>query len=237
MEVYVQKKKGCLNMLNSQNEVRAMGMEPPLRGKPEEELIRRFKEGRKESFDEMVVTYSPRLFRVAYGLLGNKQDAEEVVQDAFVRAYRALPFFRGDASFETWMHRITMNLARNKFHWNRRRGSGLNVSLYSGEENDPEQTVPQIDLPDTRMEPDRLLENTELEQNIVFIIRGLPGKLREAMVLRHMENLSYEQIAEYLNCKVGTVKSRLARGREILRQELARLDGMKNKQETDRRKP
>ena len=224
-------------MLNIQNKEHAMGTEPPLCDKPEEELIRQFREGRKESFDEMVVMYSPRLFRVAYGLLGNKQDAEEVVQDAFVRAYRALPYFRGDASFETWMHRITMNLARNKFHWNRRRGSGLNVSLYSGEDSDPEQSVPRIDLPDTRMEPDRLLENTELEQNIVRIIRSLPGKLREAMILRHLENLSYEQIAEYLNCKAGTVKSRLARGREILRQELARLDGIKNKQETDGRKP
>ena len=224
-------------MLNIRNKAGAMGSEPPIRSEHEEELIRRFKEGKRESFDEMVVAYSPRLFRVAYGLLGNKQDAEEVVQDAFVRAYRALPGFRGDASFETWMHRITMNLARNKFHWNRRRGSGLNVSLSSVDESDPERPAVRIDLPDTRMEPDRLLENSELQQNIVLVIRGLPEKLREAMVLRHMENLSYEQIAEYLNCKVGTVKSRLARGREILRKELARLDGMKDNQETDSQTP
>ena len=224
-------------MLNIQDKADALGPEPPVRSEHDEELIRRFKAGERESFDEMVVTYSPRLFRVAYGLLGNKQDAEEVVQDAFVRAYRALPGFRGDASLETWMHRITMNLARNKFHWNRRRGSGLNVSLFSEDGSDPERPAVRIDLPDTRMEPDRLLENTELEQNIAFVIRSLPQKLREAMVLRHMENLSYEQIAEYLNCKVGTVKSRLARGRDILRRELARLDGMKNKQETDGRKP
>lgn len=221
-------------MQNCQNKACAMSPEPSVRSGYEEELIRRFKEGDKESFDEMVVTYSPRLFRVAYGLLGNKQDAEEVVQDAFVRAFRALPHFRGDASFETWMHRITMNLARNKFHWNRRRGSGLNVSI-SGDDFDPELPAARIDLPDTRMEPDRLLENSELEQNIVFVIRNLPEKLREAMVLRHLENLSYEQIAEYLNCKTGTVKSRLARGREILRQELARLDGMKNQPPTDGR--
>lgn len=225
-------------MLNIRNKAEAMGSEPPVRNENDEELIRRFKKGERQSFDEMVVMYSPRLFRVAYGLLGNKQDAEEVVQDAFVRAYRALPGFRGDASFETWMHRITMNLARNKFHWNRRRGSGLNVSLFSeGEGSDPERPAIRIDLPDTRMEPDRLLENTELEQNIVFVISRLPQKLREAMVLRHMENLSYEQIAEYLNCKVGTVKSRLARGRDILRRELARLDGMKNKQEADKPEP
>ena len=206
-------------------------------GNYEERLIADFKEGSRERFDELVKAYTQKLYRLAYGLLGNHHDAEEVVQDAFVRAYRALPGFRGDASFETWMHRVTVNLARNKFHWNRRRGSGLNVSLFSEDGSDPERPAVRIDLPDTRMEPDRLLENTELEQNIVFVISSLPQKLREAMVLRHMENLSYEQIAEYLNCKVGTVKSRLARGRDILRRELARLDGMKSKQEADRQKP
>ena len=86
----------------------------------EEKLIREFKEGNRERFDELVSSYGPKLYRFAYGLLGNHHDAEEVVQDAFVRAYHALDSFRGDASFDTWMHRITMNLARNKFHWNRR---------------------------------------------------------------------------------------------------------------------
>ena len=103
------------------------------------ELIAAFKAGKQESFDKLVVMYSPQLYRTAYGLLGSKQDAEEVVQDAFVRAYRALGSFRGDSSFETWMHRITINLARNKFHWNRRRGEGQMTSISHVSEDDGEQ--------------------------------------------------------------------------------------------------
>lgn len=198
-----------------------------LQDKREKELTARFKEGDKESFDEMVLMYSARLYRVAYGLLGNHQDAEEVVQDTFVRAYKALPEFRGDASLKTWLHRITVNLARNKFHWNRRRGDGVNVSL----SDNPQSSAPadgtetlNTDLPDMHLGPDRQLEKEELERNVIAGIRCLPEKLREAMVLRHLEDMSYESIAELLECKVGTVKSRLARGREMLRQILNALD-------------
>ncbi len=192
----------------------------------EEELIRAFKDGRNEAFDEMVLMYSPQLFRVAYGLLGSRQDAEEVVQDAFVRAYKALPEFRGDASFKTWIHRITVNLARNKFHWNRRRGEGCNVSLSDilTPEDGADAQKTEMDLPDTSLGPDRKLENEELEKNIITAIQLLPEKLREAMVLRHLEDMSYESIAELLDCKVGTVKSRLARGRELLRAVLNDID-------------
>ena len=80
----------------------------------EEKLIKDFKDGSRERFNELVDLYTQKLYRFAYGLLGNHHDAEEVVQDAFIRAYNALDSFRGDSSFETWMHRITMNLARNK---------------------------------------------------------------------------------------------------------------------------
>lgn len=197
-----------------------------LQNKREKELITRFKEGHKESFNEMVLLYSAQLYRVAFGLLGNHQDAEEVVQDAFVRAYKALPDFRGDASLKTWLHRITVNLARNKFHWNRRRGDGVNVSLSDNPPSAPDDgmEILSTELPDMRLGPDGQLEKEELELNVIMGIRRLPEKLREAMVLRHLEDMSYEAIAELLDCKVGTVKSRLARGREMLRQILNALD-------------
>lgn len=191
------------------------------------ELIKRFKEGDRECFDELVLLYSPRLYRVAYGLLGNKEDAEEVVQDAFVRAYKGLSDFRGDASFETWMHRITVNLSRNRYHWNRRRGEGLNLSLSAPERMEESAERQEFDVPDSRMEPDRQLENTELERNIMSAMKHLPATLREAMILRHVEDLPYEKIAGLLDCKVGTVKSRLARGRGLLRGLLAGIDGGK----------
>ena len=182
------------------------------------DLIAAFKEGKQECFDKLVIMYSPQLYRAAYGLLGSKQDAEEVVQDAFVRAFRALNNFRGDSSFETWMHRITINLARNKFHWNRRRGEGLITSMSHLTEDDGEQR--DFLFPDDHLRPDYSLENSEIEHEIMDGLSSLPESLRETMVLRHISDLPYEKIAEQLDCKVGTVKSRLARGRELLREYL-----------------
>lgn len=185
-------------------------------------LIDSFKAGRQECFDKLVEMYAPQLYRTAYGLLGSKQDAEEVVQDAFVRAFRALNSFRGDSSFETWMHRITINLARNKFHWNRRRGEGQLTSLSSVSEEDGEQH--DLLFPDDRSRPDFKMENAEIESEIMQGLSSLPESLRETMVLRHVSDLPYEKIAEQLDCKVGTVKSRLARGRELLRDYLLSKD-------------
>jgi RNA polymerase sigma-70 factor (ECF subfamily) len=151
------------------------------------------------------------------------QDAEEVVQDAFVRAYNAMSDFRGDSSLETWLHRITVNLARNKYHWNRRRGDGINISLSDNREPD-EAEAADVDLPDSRLQPGQQMEKDELNANILHAIHYLPKKMRETMVLRHLEDMPYEKIAELLDCRVGTVKSRLARGRELLRVYLAALE-------------
>ena len=189
----------------------------------DEDMLARIREGNANAFDDMVITYSPKLIRVAYGLLGNMQDAEEVVQDAFVRAYNAMSDFRGDSSLETWLHRITVNLARNKYHWNRRRGDGINISLSDNREPD-EAEAADVDLPDSRLQPGQQMEKDELNANILHAIYYLPKKMRETMVLRHLEDMPYEKIAELLDCRVGTVKSRLARGRELLRVYLAALE-------------
>ena len=142
------------------------------------------------------------------------------MQDTFLRAYRALRAFRGDSSLETWLHRITLNLARNKYQWNHRRGSGLNVSLTAGEADDS-GTDNEQDVPDRRMEPDLILEQNEIGTNIMKALNSLPDNLRETMLLRHVNDMPYELIAQKLDCKVGTVKSRLSRGREMLRDYLA----------------
>lgn len=195
-------------------------------GSYEERLIADFKEGSRDRFDELVKAYTQKLYRLAYGLLGNHHDAEEVVQDSFVRAYRGLDNFRGDSSFETWMHRITVNLARNKFHWNRRRGEGLNVSL--SEPNDSMEdgeSSAELELPDTSYSPDRLMQKAETRSNVLSGLNALPDSIREAMVLRHVKDMPYEEIAGILNCPVGTVKSRISRGRELLREYLMKMDG------------
>ena len=194
-------------------------------GNYEERLIADFKEGSRERFDDLVKAYTQKLYRLAYGLLGNHHDAEEVVQDSFVRAYRGLDNFRGDSSFETWMHRITMNLARNKFHWNRRRGEGVTMSLSDQPERaDDGDSAGEMELPDTSYSPDLLMQKAELHGNVVRGMNQLPESLREVMVLRHVKDMPYEEIAQILNCPVGTVKSRISRGRELLREYLMQLD-------------
>lgn len=195
-------------------------------GNYEERLIADFKEGSRERFDDLVKAYTQKLYRLAYGLLGNHHDAEEVVQDSFVRAYRGLDNFRGDSSFETWMHRITMNLARNKFHWNRRRGEGVTMSLSDQPGNlEDGDSSGEMELPDTSYSPDLLMQKAELHDNVLRGMEQLPESLREVMVLRHVKDMPYDEIAQILNCPVGTVKSRISRGRELLREYLMQLDG------------
>ncbi len=184
-------------------------------------LVEAFKNGSHEAFEQIILKHSPKLYQVAYGLLGNRQDAEEVVQDAFVRAHRHIASFRGDASFATWIYRIVVNLSRNKYHWNRRRGSEKTFSISSpspGE--DPKEKHADRAIPEEGNRPDDLLDEVELEKSVLGAIESLPPKLREIMILRHVEELSYEEIGNLLDCKPGTVKSRLSRGREVLRKML-----------------
>ncbi len=188
----------------------------------EEALLKAFRGGDAAAFDALIGMYSAKLYKVAYALLGSRQDAEEVVQDTFLRAYRALHAFRGDSSLETWLHRIVLNLARNKYHWNHRRGDGMNVSLAADDGSDGDSgTDNERDVPDRRMAPDLILEQNEIGMNIMKALNRLPDNLRETMLLRHVNDMPYEEIAQKLDCKVGTVKSRLSRGREMLRDYLA----------------
>ncbi len=188
-------------------------------------LIAEFKSGNKKVFDTIVDNYSARLYQVAYGLLGSHEDSEEVVQDALIRAYKALDDFRGDSSLDTWLHRIVVNLARNKYHWNRRRGGDLNISL-SEKRPGHEEEADQEDLavPDESQSPEGTLKTNELESIVEKGIADLPENVRETMVLRHVNEMSYEDIASKLQCKIGTVKSRIARGREMLRMILDNID-------------
>ncbi len=187
------------------------------------ELVAEFKNGNTKVFDELMSRYSVRLYQTAYGLLSNHHDAEEVVQDTFVRAFRGLKQFRGDSNIETWLQRITINLARNKYHWNRRRGAGVNISLFQTSsglgDSDQEEEIP---LPDRTLGPERTVQGAETEKKIAESFEELPESLRETMILRHVHDMPYEEISKILKCKIGTVKSRLARGREMLKKVLKR---------------
>ncbi len=181
----------------------------------DQELLKRFRAGDESAFDDLVLRHQQRAFNVAYQLLRDHEDATEVAQDAFVRAYRSLDSFHGECEFTTWLHRIVVNLAHNKHRWWKRRGKQASLSLDSPVESEdaeiPRQMAAATDAPDLKAVQKEFVEllNRRMSE--------LPRKFREVIVLRNVENLSYVEIATVLNCSVGTVKSRLARGREALR--------------------
>ncbi|MCK5802849.1 MAG: sigma-70 family RNA polymerase sigma factor [Lentisphaeria bacterium] len=183
-------------------------------------LVERFKQGDETAFDRLVVKYSGKAYQIAYGVLGNREDAEEVAQDVFLRIHRALPKFRGDSEFTTWMYRIAMNLARNKYRWNKSRGSHVNISIDAPIEGRDDGPRPGIDLPEKDLSPDERTALDELDKRAREELMNLPELSRQALVLRNIKELSYEAIAELLGCKLGTVKSRIARAREELRKRL-----------------
>lgn len=184
--------------------------------KDDRELVESFKNGCEEAFDELAKRYSAKMFQTAFGLTGNRQDAEEVVQDALIRAYRSLHNFRGDSSFSTWVFRIVVNLSRNKYHWNRRRGAEITSSISEKIKDADNEPKGDFEIADSKFDPFAMLQNVEAEKNVVALMKDLPEKLREVLILRHIEEKSYEQIAEILKCNLGTVKSRISRAREAM---------------------
>ena len=187
-------------------------------------LVEAAKNGSQEAFEEIVSRYRQRLYQTAYAILNSHHDAEEVAQDALVKAYRALPNFRGESLLLTWLCRIVINQAHNKYHWNRRRGSEVNLSLSRPPEPGGDQQQEDFNIPDVEHTPQRELNNAELGNLISEEISNLPLSLRETMQLRHFSNLPYEEIADRQNCQLGTIKSRLSRGREILLKRLKQYD-------------
>ena len=186
---------------------------------PDDELIANVNGGEMRAWEILMNRYATKAYQIAYSILGQIDDSEEVTQDAFVRIYRALPKFRGDSEFSTWMYRIVVNQARNKYRWNKRRGGYSNISLDREPEND-DLGRQSYDVPDHSKPPDKEIIFKEWEGRIGEEMKKLPSVNREALLLRNIKNLSYEQIAEILDCKVGTVKSRIARAREELRKRL-----------------
>jgi len=173
------------------------------------ELVARCQDGNVAAFDALVRRHQGRAFNVAWQLLRNREDATEVAQDAFVRIYRTLASFRGECEFTTWLHQIVVNLAHNKRRWWRCRGR-QETETFDGDRQFAAPTVP----------PDMAAAQYEFARTLSARIAKLPAPYREVLVLRNVEDLSYEEIAVVLKCEVGTVKSRIARAREALRESM-----------------
>lgn len=174
-------------------------------------LVERVRRGERHAFDLLVLKYQRRIMRLLVRVMGDTADIEDIAQETFIKAYRALPQFRAESAFYTWLYRIAMNTARNWQAARARRPAGISVA-----ENQDGETFEQIDSLTDSSTPESILASQQVADTINAAIQELPEDLRKAIVLREIEGMSYEDIATVMQCPVGTVRSRIFRAREAI---------------------
>jgi len=178
----------------------------------DEILIKKSRNGDMEAFEQLVRRYENKVYTVAYRFLGNHADASDLAQDTFLRLYHALPNFRGESSFMTWLYRITANACRDEI---RRQKKYHIVSLDNEAENNGDYFMSRVSglIPS----PEEEVERKEFNNMIQQCINSLSDEHRLILVMREVQGLSYEEIADILKCSLGTVKSRLSRARQAFK--------------------
>ena len=181
------------------------------------QLVQRVQRGDRRAFDLLVAKYQHKVLKLVGRLISNPAEAEDVAQEAFIKAYRALKSFRGDSAFYTWLYRIAINTAKNALVSQGRRPVDFNLDLQDPSQYDMQARLQESDT------PERLLLTDEIRRTVQDAMRELPEDLRTAIMLRELEGLSYEEIAEAMDCPVGTVRSRIFRAREAIDKKLQPL--------------
>ncbi len=184
----------------------------------EPQFIDKLKAGETAAFDTLIERYSPALFGLLYRLTESADEASDLLQDTFLRAYRSIGGFRGDSELKTWLFRIAINESRNRFRWWKRRKRDLTISIDAPIGNS-DLTISES-LADPSQSPEEAALAREREYALKTALLELPEKYREVIVLCDIEGLSYEEAAVALDTRLGTVKSRISRGREELRRRL-----------------
>jgi RNA polymerase sigma-70 factor (ECF subfamily) len=193
--------------------------EYPFLERAEDQFLERLKRHDAAAFEQLVAERTGDIYGLLFRLTSDAEEARDLTQETFLRAFQAIQKFRGDADLKTWLYRIAINQARNRWRWWRRRRRDATVSLDAAV-GEREQTV-ATRLEDTNAsDPEQETLAREREQQLRQALQGLRGAYREAVVLRDIEGLTYEEIAATLQINIGTVKSRLARGRLELRRKL-----------------
>lgn len=182
------------------------------------ELIADYLAGSEEAFNQLVLRHHRMAFNLAYRFVSDYEDANDLAQEAFIRVHKSLKRFKGTCSFTTWLYKIVLNLARNRYRWKKRRGEFSKISLDNpGHDTDRGP----MEVPDEALSVATQVRRKEIQTRIEESLNRLPAEFREVLVLRHMEGMTYTEISELLGCAEGTIKSRLHRARTEIRRLLA----------------
>ena len=186
----------------------------------DQQLVLRAQSGDKRAFELLVIKYQRKLGRLLSRFVRDPAEVEDATQEAFIKAYRALPSFRGDSAFYTWLYRIAINTAKNYLvAMGRRAPTSTGVDIDDAENFEDADQLRDANTPETE------LEGKEIGAAVNKAMDALPEDLRSAITLREIEGLSYEEIANVMNCPIGTVRSRIFRAREAIATELRPLLG------------
>lgn len=192
-------------------------------------IIKNAAKGDHAAFEQIVNLYEKKVYNIAFKYCNNVEDAMDISQEVFLRVYRFLPKFNGDSQFSTWIYRITMNVCHDVV------GKKTGITEVSLEGKDEDDDDYRIDVPDETFSPEKLLEKKELQETIRNGIASLDEAYRDAIIMRDVNGLAYEEIAEILQIGVGTVKSRISRGREKLRSFLCQYGNFFEKVESNKK--
>ncbi len=188
---------------------------PAFKDRVEETLIIRCRRGDLDAFEELIGRYERNVFNIVYRFAGNYEEAKDWSQEAFVRIYKSLKKFRGKSSFHTWLYRVVTNLCLDQL----RKKSKLQLQSLDDPMKSEEGELKR-DIPDNKGNPQEIVERKELDEYIQEALEELSEEHRTVIILRDIQGLSYNEIAEVINCSLGTVKSRISRARETLREKL-----------------
>jgi len=184
----------------------------------DQELVDRAKNGDLKAFDLLVLKYQRRVFRLISRVIKNNSEVEDVAQECFIKAFRAIHQFRGDSAFYTWLYRIAVNTAKNYLFSKGKRPIALS-ELKKSEDSDSFDMLDAV----SNENPEGNMAGLQIAEAVNKAVKKLPDELSTAVILREMDGLSYEEIAEVMNCPIGTVRSRIFRAREAIAQELRPL--------------
>jgi RNA polymerase sigma-70 factor (ECF subfamily) len=176
----------------------------------DQQLVSRVQKGDSRAFDLLVLKYQHKIFGLIGRYVRDADEVQDVAQEAFIKAYKAIPNFRGDSAFYTWLYRIAINTAKNYLVSRARRPPGTDVEIGDAEYYEGGGRLREIETPESA------LFGAELKEVVEDAISGLPEDLRTAITLREFDGLSYEDIADIMDCPVGTVRSRIFRAREAI---------------------